>query len=351
MKFLKSNKIFLFIAICYLGIFFSHAFFLNKTVYGDGIYYYSWLRNAVVDHTIEVAAPGNKYSIGPAILWSPGFLFVHAIVRGTGYELPYQLAVGFMSVCYALIGLLLLYRFVQLPALVAIAGASNLLFYGSVDTVNSHALSFFAVCLYLSFLYAKQKNWFLIGACLSLITLIRPQDIILAILCFSFARTLLAKQGESLKKFVLGFFVVFSFQLFTWYATTGSFTSPYLTGSEGFDFLHPHILEVLFSPQNGLFLWTPIVLLGLLGLRNKLMIFVVLLQMYFVASWSSWNQGASFSGRMFVSVLPLIGIGLSNLFSKLYKIKLKGLILYLAVIFPLTLINMILIFSFLWKLS
>ncbi|MDD1444350.1 hypothetical protein MEO93_29230, partial [Dolichospermum sp. ST_sed3] len=253
----------------------------------------------------------------------------------------------FMSVCYALVGLVLLYRFVPIAVIVAIAGGSNLLFYGSVDTVNSHAVSFFAVCVFLSLLRSSKRNWVTIGASLGLIALIRTQDLIYV---FLLRPGLAASQGRALRKFAFGFLIIFLPQLFAWFMTTGNVISPYLTGNEGFNFLHPHILEVLFSLQNGLFLWTPIVLLGIFGLKDKLMLAVFFLQLYLVSSWSSWNQGASYSGRMFVSLLPLIAIGLSHLFSTLRRIKLQGLSLYLAVIFPLTLINTIMIISFLLKL-
>lgn len=342
---MKPKHIFLLIACLYIAGFFAHALYLQKTVYGDGVYYYSWLKNAVVDHTIVTPPPGNKYSIGPAILWAPGFLLVHSLLRGSGNELPYQLAVGGMSVLYALTGLLLLSRFVPMSVIAAIAGASNLLFYGSIDPVNSHALSFFAACVFLSLLYAKEKQWITIGSSLGLIAIIRPQDVLYGILCIpSFARGPLAKlQGDPLlnfRKFAFGFLIVFLPQLLAWYATTGSVISPYLTGSERFDFLRPHILSVLLSPLNGLFLWTPIVLLGVLGLKNKFMLLVIFLELYLVSSWSTWWQGASYSGRMFVSILPLIAFGVA-----------RRQLLYFSVILPLTLLNICLITYFLFTLT
>ena len=123
---ISPTAIFLFIVIIYFTGFFAHALYLKKTVYGDGVYYYSWLRSIVIDRDIrfnneyrdlggsqpmsKTGLIGNKYAIGPAIIWSPAFLLVHSFLHGDGYSLPYQLAVGLTSVCASIFGLLLLWR-------------------------------------------------------------------------------------------------------------------------------------------------------------------------------------------------------------------------------------------------
>jgi len=374
---MQVKKILFILCIVYCLGYFAHAFYLHKTVYGDGVYYYSWLRSVAVDRNIQftneyaqlgVSQPkthtgflGNKYSVGPALLWTPGFLWTHQIVRGMGYEFPYQLAVGATSVLYCLFALILLYRLLNtyfnretsLASIIGIAGATNLFFYGSLDAVNSHAVSFFASVLFLTFLFQKSKNWFLIGCSLGLIALVRTQDIILGLLAIPYL------PKKKIHFVLLGGLLVFLPQLIAWQLLYGKFwTSPYLGGNEGFNFLQPHVLGVLFSLQNGLITWTPIVLLGFIGLWMKrtriplkFMAFIVLLQLYLVASWSTWWQGASYSGRMFVSSLPLIAFGLANLFSYLSRRKFRGLPFYLSIVLPLTIINFFLIIFFLLKLK
>jgi hypothetical protein len=355
----SPKKVFIVITVFYLLGFFAHALYLHKTVYGDGIYYFSWVRSIIVDHKITFT--GNKYTVGPPILWSPGFVWTNSIVRSTGYEFPYQLAVGVSSVLYCLFALILLYRLLNiyfsretaLASIVGTAGATNLFFYGSLDSVNSHAVSFFASVLFLTFLFQKSKNWFLIGCSLGLVALIRTQDIILGLLVIPY---LPKKQFFLL---FLGALLLFLPQLTAWQLLYGKFwTSPYLGGKEGFNFLQPHLFGVLFSLQNGLIIWTPIVLLGFIGLWMKrgkiplkLIALIVLLQLYLVASWSTWWQGASYSGRMFVSILPLIAFGLANVFSYLQHRKFRGLPFYLSIVLPLTLINLLLMIFFLWKLK
>lgn len=376
---LSPIHIFLFICVVYIAGFFAHAAYLKKTVYGDGIYYYSWLRSVIVDHNVNFSNEykelggvqpntssglvGNKYSVGPALLWAPAFITTHTLLRGDGYGLPYQLAVGLMSVGFTLVGFLLLGKLLQkyfsamvsLVTLGAVAGATNILFYGSLDVVNSHALTFFAGILFLSLLLQNEKkNWYAIGGSLGLIALIRPQDIIIGLLLIPFLNT------KHIWKIVIGFIVAFSPQLIAWQLLYGQFwMSPYLTGAEGFHLLQPHLLGVLFSLPNGFYLWTPMALLGTIGLfvgntkqipYQKIMISVFLTELYIVSTWSTWWQGASYSGRMLVSSLPLLAFGIASIFSWLEKYHWTKIYYLVTIILPLSLMNMLSITYFLLSL-
>ncbi len=368
-----SNKLFISIFILYLFGYAAHALILHKTVYGDGIFYYSWLRSAVIDHDVSfqndyayfhttqpatpLHMPGNKYTVGPALLWVPGFLLTNGVVHGSGFEFPYQFMVGLSDVFYAFIGLLLLYRLLgkyfgktaTAAAIIGVGLATNLYFYGSLDTVNSHAVSFFAASVFLTFVLASRKNWFYIGAALGLVALIRTQDAILGLLVLPYIKP------KNIGYFLFGALLLFLPQCIGWQLINGNFWhSPYLSSSEGFDFIHPHILGVIFSLQNGLLLWTPIVILGFVGLLKKksglplrLTAGIILVQLYLVASWSTWWQGASYSGRMFVSILPLVALGLANFFSFFESPRFRYMTIMYAITLPLCVINFLLMFYFL----
>lgn len=370
---MQTNKIFLVIVLLYITAFFAHAFILKKTVYGDGIFYYSWIRSVVFDHDInfaneytyfQVSQPkttlelsGNKYSIGPALLWFPAFLWTQTPAGGSGYEFPYQLAVGLSSVLYAITGLVLLFillhkyfsRLVSMSVTLATAGATNLLFYGAIDTVNSHAVSFFGAVLFLTVLFMKKRNWFLIGCTLGLIGLMRSQDLIYGLLVLPFIKP------HEIFRFFLGLALFFLPQLTAWQLLYGTFwVSPYISTVEGFTFTQPHILGVLFSLQNGLVLWTPVSVLSFIGFFKKnssvnlfFMAGIVLVQLYLVSTWSIWWQGASYSGRMFVSVLPILAFGMANLFSIFDNPRFRSTILLYAITIPLSLINALMIVYFL----
>jgi len=312
--------------------FFAHALYLQKTVYGDGVYYYAWL-----------TLTPSKFSVGPALFWAPVYFLTHN-----------QVVVGASSVLATIFALILLWdllqkkfsKIVSLMTIAAIAGASNLLFYGSLDVVNSHALTFFAAVVFLCLLHARR--WFIIGCALGLVGLMRTQDLLYGILLVP------VLHRKNVLPIMFGFLLTFFPQLLAWQVGFGKFwISPYLTGSERFDFLEPHIGEVLFNTKNGLFLWTPITLIGLVGLvtaKRYWMLAVFLLELFIVASWSTWSQGASYSGRMLVSSLPILAFGIAEIFSWLARHRFTSLYFLLAVIAPLSIINALSIIYFLLSL-
>ena len=340
---MKLPTIILIIIAIYILGFFSHALYLKQAVYGDGIFYVSWLHSAVIDHDVKFANDyahfgvtqpktpsglvGNKYNIGPAIIWAPLYITMYTIVRGNGWQLPYQLAVGITSVLAALFGLVLLTRIVKQPpgvtaiTIVLIAGATYLLFYGSLDTVNSHALSFFAAATFIALLTSPSVEWLAVGVFLGLLASIRLQDAVYVILLIPYWKRI------HWRKLIVGFVPTILPQLMAWYILYGTLANPYLAGGERFDIVHAHILGVLFSPGNGLFIWTPDVAIGVTGLImhwraywSYLAVFVA--ELLIISSWSTWWQGASVSGRMFVSTLPIIAIGLSFMVRLLYRNRL-----------------------------
>lgn len=330
---MTPRLVFAIIFSLYLLAFTFHATSLGKTVYGDGIYYYNWLQTML--GAVEPLA-NNKYSIGPALFWLP-FHIGSVIALHFG-----ELIVGYTSVFYATAGLVLLYRlliqkFSQISSLATIlltAFATNLFFYGAVDPVNSHPLSFFTVALFLSFLW--QKSWFVAGIALGLVGIVRPQDMVVVLLA----------RNVNWQQFLLGLALGFSPQMIAWHFMYGSPVAlPYLAAGEGFSFSPINILGVLFAPSNGLFLWTPLTMLGLIGawFYKKPFALVILLELFIVASWSTWWQGASYSGRMFVGMLPLLAFGTAWVISKL---KIPKTALYLLVC-SLSTVNTILILYFL----
>lgn len=319
-------RLFLSIAALYILGYFSHALYLGHTVYGDGIYYYAWL-----------TGEASKYSVGPALFWAPLYFLTHN-----------QIAVGTASVLATIFALILLWDLLQkkfsktvsLMTIAAIAGASNLLFYGSLDVVNSHALTFFAATIFLSLLF-NRRYWFTIGVSLGVLGLMRSQDLLYGLLLIPYIRK------NNVVQILSGFLLGFSPQLAAWQLTTGKFwMSPYFA-NEGFNFLQPHILGVLFNLHNGLFLWTPITCIGVIGLiksRRFLYLTVFLLELFIVASWSTWWQGASYSGRMFVSSLPLLSFGIASIFSWIAKHRVP---LLFTIVAPLSVLNAISIIYFL----
>src|SRR5262249_25674896 len=112
-------------------------------------------------------------------------------------------------------------------------------------------------------------------------------------------------------------------QVWQWKMIYGKFlTIP--QGGGIFSFPPAHVLQVLFSSQNGWFIWTPITLLGVAGLcagavkssRTYIPWLIVLtLQVAVVGSVWFWSGIESFGARYLASDTPLVALGLMTLLS------------------------------------
>ena len=100
-----------------------------------------------------------------------------------------------------------------------------------------------------------------------------------------------------------------------------------------------HILDNLFSPYRGLFLISPILVLGIYGMYQMFRIretrtdallfaslFVVILVYY--SSWQGWDGGWSYGPRFLILGIPYIAIPLAFLIPTLSKLREK--IIFLA---------------------
>jgi hypothetical protein len=350
-------------------IFILHFRIVGSGVWGDGQYYYAYLRSVVVDgdlnfrnelehfsRDIEVTKTGmiaNKYSIGPALLWLPFFLIGQMLSRSDGYASLDQITTGIGAIFYGIAGLILCYKIcrkyysqkISLIAVLALFLCSNLFFYTAVDPINSHAVSFFVASLFL-FLWVsrdERKNYqfFLLGIIGGVLAVIRNQDII-----FSLPVAIKLALNNSFKKkvsrvfiFLSGILIAFIPQIIVWYVLYGGLVNPYLAGGEKFYFLQPQILPVLFNFQNGLFLYSPILVLSIIGLYylfpksrffalSGLVLFI--LQLYTVASWHYFTQGASYGGRMFISLMPYFILGFAALVEK-YKLMFGKIVILVSI--------------------
>lgn len=373
-KFISSPYFLLIVTACiFVMFYFLKAIYLQKTVYGDGIFYFSWLHTLIIDQDInfqneyaffnvqqlitKTGLLGNQFAIGPALFWSPLYLVIHKIIGGDGYSFIYQFSVGLFSVGYAIAGLLLLYRalnslFTSNTALIttlAIAFGTNLFFYGSLDPVNSHAVSFFAACVLLNIIIHTNPNYFLAGFIAGVLGTIRIQDsafigipFIVLISNLIIHKTQFFQLGKYIFQLFIGWSIPILLQFGFWYILYGDVRIPYLERGYGFDFFHSQGFSVLFSTNNGLFLWTPLVLIAIIGLftqyKKKLFLlsFSTLLffiwQTYLIGSWSIWWQGASFSGRMYISLLPFLSLGLASLFTKYQTYSFRFLFIVLSIL-------------------
>jgi len=252
-------------------------------------------------------------------------------------------------------------RYFSTPVSAMAAGliwfGTNLLAYVYFMPAMSHAVSFFAVSLFLyiwhrSYGQLTPRRFIRLGALLGLIALQRYQDTLFAVVLLVEWFPWMVKQLKGLqwKKILLlaGNFalllcfilIVFLPQMFTWKIIFGKYfrNVQQETMGYGFSFTNPKALQVLLSSWHGLLYWTPLIIFCLIGLiylyyRNRVLgagfIIAFLLQLYFISSWHDWHGGASFGSRMFVSSTMVFTLGLSALIDRLqHRIRLTWLGLF-----------------------
>lgn len=371
--------------VVFIVVFGASIFFLphryGRLIVGDGIYYYVYLRSVVLDgdldftndytlyqrfnnedlgkkrqmlelHKTPFGKPANYFSVGPAVLWSPVFIPTHLIALALGmphdgFSYLYEAPVLLLSIVYGFIGMLLIYSIAsglasRLAAFVAVLGvwmATGVVYYMGVSPSASHVLSLFAVSLFLFVWWQtrgkrSRRGWFLLGLCAGLMALVRWQDVLATLLplfeMISEARprikqTSLVSVGRDLIPrgliFVLGLVIAFSPQMLAWQVLYGTpLTAP--QGPTFFDPAHPELWNVLFGLKRGLFTWTPIVFLAVLGFvplyrRDRLLGFsaavIFLAEAYVNSIVYDWWGGEAFGARRFISLVPFFALGLAAL--------------------------------------
>lgn len=300
----------------------------------------------------------NKYYCGTALAILPFFFTAHFIspllnYDADGYSKPYAVMVNCSALCYLLLGLFFLVKFLRLYemkewllsfiVITAVFG-TNLFYYSISEPGLSHiySFSFITMFIYYSkryFLLPGKKHLVILFALSGMIVLLRPINILIVFfvpfLAGSFNTLksgfvyLLAK--PKIAGFGIIIFTAICFiQLVIYKISTGSFII-YSYGSEKFNFLDPHIIDILFSYKKGLFLYTPVYLVSFAGLyylwKSSKWEFSCWLGFFFLityvfSSWWMWFYGGSFSSRVYVEY---IGVFMISLAIWLQQIRIKYL--------------------------
>jgi len=293
----------------------------------------------------------NFMPIGTAILWLPFYGAGHlaAIATGApadGFSAPYVAAVAYGSAIYGFLAVVLSLGIARrlvghgLAASLAIWIGTPLLFYMYVAPPMSHACSAFAVSLFLWTWLHVRERWNLRGVVVlgltgALMAMVREQDVFfLAVPIFDAIRFIAEQPHRSRHPVrsavgVASFLVAYAPQLIAYNALNGH-PGPTTYVTRKMTWTAPHSLQVLFSPEHGLFAWTPLALLGIAGLvllalgrvpmaaRESRWLAVLLLvsfvlQVYVNGSVESWTVAGSFGQRRFVAITPLLVAGLASL--------------------------------------
>lgn len=308
----------------------------------------------------------NYATLGAAILWSPFYAAADGWARATGtdepngFTAPYVRAVAYGSALYGFLAVLLSIRAARVihgppdlqirrdhprrPDLqvgrhhgafyagLAIWLGTPLLFYMYVAPPFSHACSAFAVALFVNVWLHVRRSWtargaFALGLSAALLAMVREQDVFLALgplVDFAWsarsslrARPVITATLAGLGGTLLGYLP----QLLAYKALNG-YPGPAEHVQRKMYWYAPHGLQVLASPEHGLFFWTPLAVLALAGLfvvRERIvaasLMIMVASQVYVAGSVESWTVAGAFGQRRFVNLTIILVIGLTALWA------------------------------------
>jgi hypothetical protein len=359
---------------------------INPWVRGDGVGYYAFGRAMLIEHQLNFEkdwlaanqsfrmgrtdAAGhllpddftptghlyNHFALGPAMLWSPFLVATHlgvlaydrlgGHVAADGYSRPYIIAMALATALYGFLGLWISFRLARkyirerwaFLATVGIWFASSLPVYMYFNPSWSHAQAAFVVSLFIWYWDDTRgaRSWMqwlwlgLMGGLMLDVYYMNGVVLLLPLLesLSGYWRALRGTGAESVSRLFLKN-VIFSGAVFAAFFPTllakKIIYGSYLTfGYEHLWSWTPRaLIQVCVSADHGLFSWTPILILSVVGLciflaydrtlgAYLMIVFAVFL--YVIACYADWDGLSSFGNRFFVSLTPLFILGLAAVF-------------------------------------
>jgi hypothetical protein len=303
----------------------------------------------------------NHFTVGPAILWTPflfvahgGVLLARALgssVAADGFSAPYRITMALATAFYGFLGLLLAFRLARqyveerwaLLATLSIWWASSLPVYMYFNPSWSHAHSSFTVALFLWYWHQTRSlrslaQWLILALITGLmLNVYYANAAVLAVLAIEVVRQYylaLRHDASAANNFTpripelflrhLLFAAVLLLCLLptflTRYIVYGSALESGYIPLRDWNWFSPNFLAVLFSSNHGLLVWTPVLLLSIVGLfffwRREPLVGAPLLAGFlafylFIACYPDWAGISSYGNRFFVSLTPVFIFGLA----------------------------------------
>ncbi len=323
----------------------------------------------------------DKYPQGVALMQLPFFIGTHinniAFNKDkSGFSLSYIHAIYYASVFYAIIGLIFFYLILlrfsnQISAFISailIYFGTNLWYYSTIEAGMSHIYLFCSISISLYFFLKwrgsgfKNKNalWIAIIAFWLSVSIRNTSIIFLPILFL-----LGTNSVEDLKKIFqnilkpsrlalilfIGLLLFLPTFLYNYYLHGSILAIPY--PNESFShLLSPEISAVLFTPDNGLFPYTPIAGMAILltlglffykknSVNASISIIIFVLITYLYASWSSPHLGCAYSQRGYTEWAIIFALPINALLFNIRECR-KTLICCVSILVMLSAFNYIL---------
>ncbi len=320
----------------------------------------------LVDHFVDnpVTITGhlpNFYAVGPAMLWSPFLIPTHLAVLGLGHlgwqiapdghSWPYLAAFTGATALYGFVGLCLSFglarRFVAEPwafwATIGIWFGSSVPAFLYLLPAWSHTHSIFANSLFLWYWLRTRGSrtsgqWLKLGLLAGLtIDVYQLNGVFLTAVAYealsAYAEIwsagasrleLMAKTLRLHGLFGLGALVALVPHFVTRQIVFGNPLSVGPYALRTWNWTSPVFWQVLFSPDHGMFVFTPILVLAfaglfcLLSLNRTLGTICLLITLFFytlISCFPWWYGNVGFGNRFFISLTPILIVGLASLFA------------------------------------
>jgi hypothetical protein len=368
----------LIVVACFLFVFFMFHHYGGR-LGNDGMMNYIYVRSLVLDgdfdltnefeefvpakfqHIAEEARqlgkpPDPSNEPGPAFLWAPFFVLTHWIVLllgrwgldipADGYSYPYINAVCVSGLLWGFIAVLIAYAVCRryYPAHIAACSvtvlwlSSTFYWYTVMEPSMPHATAAAAVSLFL-YLWLKVRgsgsiaDWIVVALAGGLLLSMQRYSAFLLLapaltLCGMVLRSFREGRFRVSRRLAWGLAGAGLAFLFTalpvllynlHYSREGSFLR--MGDLTGFTLRHwndPRIGEFLFSSNHGLFSWTPVAYLSVLGLfllmkKDRRLSAVLLLTMvtglYLLSSTWDWWAGYAFGSRRTTEFFLILALG------------------------------------------
>lgn len=340
---------------------------LTKVDFRDSVVqHYQMSSGAYQAYELENGNRVMKYSAGMALQYLPFFTLSHIVASTSdypadGFSLPYQVGISFGSLLVAFIGLIFLRRnllqyfsdAVTGVTILLIVVASNYLNYSAIDNAMTHNWLFtlYTILIWQTIkFYKRPSSWqgVTIGATVGLMALTRPTEIIALILPLLWGIKNRKDFEDRLSFFLdfsrggkyflfagFGVAVLGGIQPLYWKFVAGEWLV-YSYQDQGFSWLTPHLIDGFFSGKGGWLVYSPIMLLPLLGLRTLLLrhrqlflattIFTGLF-IYITFAWDIWWYGGSLGQRAMVQSYAILAFPFAGLVEWVKEKKIPSILL------------------------
>ena len=326
----------------------------------------------------------TRFSYGEGLLLSPFFLMTHAWHRlsGTdeegGFSLPYHRIFNYAAVFYLLTGLWFLKKFLNnyfssrisyFVIFITFLG-TNLMYYTLEDTLMPHIYSFSAAAVFLylvkSFILepSKYRTFILMAVVFAIMLVIRPANGLFIFIFLFLDTSSLKELGRRIRillqpryiiPLILFIFLFAVPQMLYWKYLYNHYLVSFNDNAGFGNWTNLRFSEVWFSPLNGLFAWSPVVLFFVAGIVvmiwKKISGGIFLLVFFLVisciaASWKAGDWGCGYGNRAFTEYYTLLCLPFGFLAVHIFSIRnLYTRSLFIVLILMMSFLNFRMTFS------